>query len=365
VPYLAALGVSHVYLSPYFKARPGSLHGYDIVDHNALNPEIGDRADLDRLCAVLREHGMTQLIDLVPNHVGVLGAENPWWQDVLENGRAAEHADFFDIDWDRTPDELHGKLLLPVLGERYGTVLERGELQLGFDAARGEFAIRYGEHRFPLDPQTYLRVLAPAAECLHARRGHAQAELVDTLESLGVAFGVLPKSAGTALVRRGERQREQALLKRRLADLCARSPEVLRCIEEEVERLNGRAGDPASFDALHTLIAAQVFRLASWRMAADDINYRRFADVNDLAALRMEDPEVFEASHRLLLELIERGQVGGLRVDHPDGLCNPEEYFARLQRRAAQALRVPFPEADQPASAARGLPLYLVVEKIT
>ena len=365
VPYLAALGVSHVYLSPYFKARPGSLHGYDIVDHNALNPEIGDRADLDRLCAVLREHGMAQLVDIVPNHVGVLGAENPWWQDVLENGRAALHADFFDIDWDRTPDELHGKLLIPVLGGPYGTVLERGELQLAFEPARGEFALRYYEHRFPLDPRSYSRVLESAAECVRARVGHTEPGLADAFESLGVAFRVLPKTTETAPVRRAERERDQALHKRALAELCARSPELLRCVEEELGQLNGRRGDPASFDALDALIAEQVFRLASWRMAADDINYRRFADVNDLAAVRMEEPAVFEASHGLLLELIERGLVGGLRVDHPDGLCNPEEYFARLQRHAAQALRIAYPEAGEPASAARGLPLYLVIEKIT
>ena len=365
MPYLAALGVSHVYLSPYFKARPGSLHGYDIVEHNVLNPEIGDRADLDRLCAVLRDHGMTQLVDIVPNHVGVLGAENPWWQDVLENGRAAQHAEYFDIDWDRTPDELHGKLLIPVLGEPYGTVLERGGLQLVFEPARGEFALRYGEHRFPLDPRSYAHVLGSAAECVRARVAHTDPGLADAFESLGAAFRVLPKTTETAPVRRAERQRDQARHKRALAELCARSPELLRCVEEEVARLNGRPGDPASFDALHALIAEQVFRLASWRMAADDINYRRFADVNDLAALRMEDPAVFEASHRLLLDLIGREQVGAVRVDHPDGLCNPEEYFARLQRHAAQALRLPSPEADRAVSAARTLPLYLVVEKIT
>src|SRR6266540_3019935 len=152
VPYLAELGVSHVYLSPYFKASPGSLHGYDIVDHNALNPEIGSRAELDMLCAALREHGMGQLLDIVPNHVAVLGADNPWWQDVLRNGRAAAHASFFDIDWERLRDELHGRLLVPVLGEPYGVVLERGELALAFDAAQGELSIRYGGDRFPLDP---------------------------------------------------------------------------------------------------------------------------------------------------------------------------------------------------------------------
>lgn len=364
VPYLAALGVSHVYLSPYFKARPGSLHGYDIVDHNALNPEIGDRAVLDRLCAALSEHGMAQLVDIVPNHVGVLGAENPWWQEVLENGRAAVHADFFDIDWDRTPDELHGKLLLPVLGEPYGTALERGDLKLAFDAARGELAIRYGEQRFPLDPRTYARVLGAAAECVRARLSRAEVGLADAFDSLGVALGVLPKTTETTPVRRAERQRAEAQHKRALAELCTRSPELLRCLEEAVERLNGRPGEPGSFDALHALVALQVFRLASWRTAADDINYRRFADVNDLAALRMEDAEVFEASHRLLLELVERGQVGALRVDHPDGLFDPAAYFARLQDEVARVLRLARPEPGERGPAGRRLPIYLVAEKI-
>ncbi len=360
VPYLAALGVSHVYLSPYFRARPGSMHGYDIVDHNLLNPEIGTRADLERLSATLREHGMQQLADVVPNHVGVLGADNPWWQDVLENGRAAAHAKFFDIDWDRTPDELHGKLLLPALADRYGTVLERGQIAVAFDAGRGEFEIRYAEQRFPVDPQTYPRILSPAAECVRPRM--PRAGLGEALQSLAAAFGSMPSASESDPVRCAQRRHEQAMYKRALCDLCARAPEVLRCIEVEVERINGRPGEPSSFDALDALLGAQVFRLASWRMAADDINYRRFFDLNDLAALRMEEPAVFEATHGLLFELLAEGHVGGLRIDHPDGLHDPEEYFSRLQRRAAETLRLD----DTGNETVRWkLPLYVVAEKIT
>jgi (1->4)-alpha-D-glucan 1-alpha-D-glucosylmutase len=362
VPYLAALGVSHVYLSPYFKARPGSTHGYDIVDHNALNPEIGTRADLDRMSAALREHGMRQLVDVVPNHVGVVGADNPWWQEVLENGRAAEHAKFFDIDWDRTPDELHGKLLLPVLTERYGTVLERGEIKASFDPTRGEFAFRYAEQCFPIDPQTYARILAPAAECLRPRLPKPRAGVAEDLASLAAAFESLPAADVSDAERSAQRRRVQRLHKRALADLCGRAPEVLHCLEEQLERINGRPEDPASFDALDALLRAQVFRLASWRMAADDINYRRFFDLNDLAALRVEEPEVFEASHGLLFDLLIEGKVGGLRIDHPDGLHDPEEYFARLQRRAAEILKV---EAPANGTARTKLPLYIVAEKIT
>jgi (1->4)-alpha-D-glucan 1-alpha-D-glucosylmutase len=362
VPYLAALGVSHIYASPYFKARTGSAHGYDIVDHNALNPEIGDRAAFDRLCAALRAHGMGQVLDMVPNHVGVLGADNPRWLDVLENGRASEHAGFFDIAWDRAPDELRGKLLLPVLGDHYGSVLGRGEIALAFDAGRGEFSFRYADHRFPLDPRTYPRVLAPAAERLRPRLRAEEASVADKFESLGVAFAALPKATETAAVRVAERRRDEADYKRRLAELCSRSAETLRCIDEELLRLNGRAGDAASFDALHELIAAQVYRLASWRMAADVINYRRFVDVNDLAAVRVEEQAVFEATHGLLFKLIASREVTGVRVDHADGLYDPGQYFSRLQQGAAERWQVAVP--DEIAAAALPEPLYLVIEKV-
>jgi len=364
VPYLAALGVSHVYLSPYFKARTGSTHGYDIVDHNALNPEIGSRAELDRLCATLREHGMGQVLDIVPNHVGVLGGDNAWWRDVLENGRAAAHASFFDIDWDRAREELRGKLLLPVLGERYGSVLERGEIELAFDPSRGEFEIRYFDHRFPVDPHSYPAILMPAAERLRARLPTGDASVVDEFESLSLAFSVLPKTIETAPARKAERQREKERHKRRLAELCARSAELTQCIGEELQRLNGRKGDAASFDALHELIAVQPYRLASWRMAAEDINYRRFCDINELAAVRMEDPAVFEATNRLLFELVAARQVDGLRVDHPDGLYDPTQYFVGMQSTVAQRLRSTS-AADANASAAKNEAIYLVVEKIT
>lgn len=359
VPYLAELGVSHVYLSPYFKARADSTHGYDIVDHNALNPEIGSRDDLDRLCATLREHGMGQVLDIVPNHVGVLGADNTWWRDVLENGRAAAHASYFDIDWDRAREELRGKLLLPVLGDRYSLALERGEIAVAFDVARGEFEIRYFDHRFPVDPHTYPAILAPAAKRLDARLSKKEDSISDMVETLSLAFSELPKTIETAPARKAERLREKERHKRSLAEICARSPELVRCIEEELQRLNGRKGDTASFDALHALIAAQPYRLASWRMAADDINYRRFADINELAAVRMEEPAVFDAAHALLFELISARQVDGLRVDHPDGLYDPRQYFGHVQRRAAASL--------QPADlhAAGDEAIYIVVEKIT
>jgi (1->4)-alpha-D-glucan 1-alpha-D-glucosylmutase len=317
VPYLAALGISHVYCSPYFRARPGSMHGYDVVDHNNLNPEIGTREDLEAFVATLRAHDMGHILDIVPNHVGVMGADNEWWMDVLENGQASRYADFFDIDW-----QLIGKLLVPVLGDSYGAVLERGELELRYEPARGSFAVFYHEHRFPLDPRSYPEILQRA-------RTHD-----DELGRLIAAFRGLP-----------DRQPEQDALKKRLAALLAGSPEVAQAVGAVVATLNGNAGEPQSFDALHGLLDAQAFRLAYWRVASDDINYRRFFDVNDLAALRMENEAVFDATHALTLELVRTGKVDGLRIDHPDGLNDPAQYFQRLQDRAG--------------------PLYVLVEKIT
>ena len=357
VPYLAALGVSHVYLSPYFKARPGSAHGYDIVDHNALNPEIGDRADFDRLCAALRQHGMGQVVDIVPNHMGVLGGDNERWLDVLENGRASAYAHFFDIDWDRTPDELGGKLLLPVLGDPYGSVLARGEIALAFDAERGAFALNYFEQHFPINPRTYAQILAPAAERLRRSDG----SIADEIDSLGVAFGSPPVATNHAATNHAleRRNSDHTASKRQLAELCSHSTAARSAIDEELRQLNGRPGDAASFDRLHALIAAQAYRIASWRMAADDINYRRFVDVNELAAVRIEDPAIFEETHRLLFELVGSGQVTGVRVDHADGLYDPGQYLARLQQHALERLPARRAGADR-----GGGPLYLVIEKI-
>ena len=352
VPYLAALGVSHVYCSPYFKARPGSRHGYDIIDHNAFNPEIGSAADFQAFAAALQAHGMGQMLDLVPNHMGVYGGDNAWWQDVLENGQASAFADYFDIEWNPVKDELRGKVLVPVLGAPYGEVLDNGELRLGFAAGRGEFSIHYYEHRFPLDPREYPRILARCVEPLAAELGPQSPDLLE-LQSLIAAFGHLPERAAATPENIAERHRDKAIHKRRLAELCERTAATSRHIDDAVADINGRAGVSASFDALHELIKAQAFRLAYWRIAADDINYRRFFDINELAALRMESPGVFEATHRLALELVADGKVDALRVDHPDGLYDPGAYFRRLQARGA--------------AAADGTPapsIYLVGEKI-
>lgn len=357
VPYLHELGVSHCYASPYFSARAGSMHGYDIVDHNAFNPEIGSVEDCERFVQALRSHGMGQILDMVPNHMAVMGSDNAWWLDVLENGPASAFSAYFDIDWESPQAALHGKVLVPVLGDHYGAVLERGELKLEFNRAAAAFSVNYQHHRFPVDPVEYPRILAARLERLE-QRIEAQNPLLAEFEALITAFRHLPpRMAGDpdAVL---ERQRDKEVHKRHLARLCDRSPDIVASIEETVQEINGTLERPASFDALDELLECQAYRLAYWRVASDEINYRRFFDINDLAALRIEDARVFEATHRLLFDLLGAGKVDGVRIDHPDGLYDPLQYVRRLQERVAGVAAA----ADGGEPGPR--PLYLVIEKI-
>src|SRR5689334_6505669 len=258
VPYLSALGISHCYASPYLRARPGSMHGYDIVDHLRLNPEIGSPEDYDRLVSALHEHGMGQILDIVPNHMGVMESDNVWWLDVLENGEASKHADYFDIDWEPLKDELQGKVLVPVLADQYGSVLERGELKLSFAQEKGEFSILYFNHKFPINPREYPRILLPAAEHLAQYLGPANESLLE-LQSLISAFGHLPGRGDRDPEKRAERIRDKEIHKRRLATLCDRSHEAAQSIADTAQKLNGAVGDPSSFETLHELIKAQAF----------------------------------------------------------------------------------------------------------
>ncbi|MEA3640564.1 MAG: malto-oligosyltrehalose synthase, partial [Lamprobacter sp.] len=378
VPYLADLGISHCYFSPYLKARPGSTHGYDVVDHSQLNPELGSQADYDRLCETLAAHGMGQILDLVPNHVGIMGSENPWWLDVLENGPASDHAGFFDIDWRPLKQELHDKVLVPVLGDHYGDLLDQGELKLVF--ADGAFRVEYYEHHFPIDPREYPRILAPGLASLRERLNPdhparerlkpgdpaadrtVDQEAVDpelaSFESLITAFGNLPPRSARDETAISERYRDKELHKQRLAQLCQDNADLQRYIQDCLQVYNGADNYPADSERLHALLEAQAYRLAHWRVAADEINYRRFFDINDLAALRMENLKAFEASHERVLQLIAEGRVQGLRIDHPDGLFDPAAYFRRLQRRAAEVLQPQRPPSDADR------PLYLAAEKI-
>jgi len=349
VPYLAELGISHVYCSPYFRARPGSLHGYDVVDHNALNPEIGTRDDLEEFIATLRAHGMGHILDFVPNHVGVMGADNERWMDVLEHGQASRFADFFDIAWSPPNHTLQGKLLVPALGAAYGTVLESGELQLKYEAEKGSLAVFYHQHRLPMDPRTYGLVLEDFRKDLES---HGQAERTVELQRVISGFDSVPARIEGQPFDANARHDEAARSKEALRALVSSSADVQSCLQRAIDRINGTGPDKPGFDALHALLERQNNRLAFWRVASDDINYRRFFDVNDLAALRMENEAVFDTTHRLLLELIHQGKLDGVRIDHPDGLFDPSAYFTTLQAKVG-------------ASDQQRRPLYLLIEKIT
>ncbi|MES2532528.1 MAG: malto-oligosyltrehalose synthase, partial [Pseudomonadota bacterium] len=352
LPYLARLGVSHVYCSPIQRARPGSMHGYDVVAHDEINPELGGPEGFERFSAALRAHGMGQLLDLVPNHMGVLGADNAWWTDVLENGPASLYAQHFDIDWQPLNLELQGKVLLPVLGDHYGDVLARGELVLAFDAAAGSLGIGYHEHHFPLAPESYAQVLQRAEPRV------TDPEVAASLASIAAAFGHLPARQAPEPDAVAERARDKEMLKSRLARLVSRQLGVAQAIAASVAEFNA----PAERDTLHALLELQAYRLAYWRVAADEINYRRFFDINELAALRIEREPVFEATHGMALDLAARGVVDGLRIDHPDGLYDPAQYFQRLQEGYARRAGLVLPGPDAEGRPAR--PLYVVAEKI-
>ena len=347
LPYLARLGVSHVYCSPITRAMPGSQHGYDVVAHDEINPELGGAAGFERLRSALREHGLGLLLDLVPNHMGVSGIDNAWWQDVLENGPASPYAQHFDIDWQPLDVDLRGKVLLPVLGAPYGDVLQRGELRIAFDAARGAFSARYYDHAFPLDVRGYAALLSPVRLDDAASR--------EALAAMTAGFDALPSRDDTAPDLVAVRAARKRRLQEQLAKLAADHAPLAPAIEAALQPLQAP-------DALHALLEAQAWRLAYWRVAADEINYRRFFDINTLAALRIERRGVFEATQALPLELAAAGVADGLRIDHPDGLRDPAQYFRRLQRGYARRAGIVLPEApgQRPAR-----PLYLVAEKIT
>jgi (1->4)-alpha-D-glucan 1-alpha-D-glucosylmutase len=332
VPYLAALGVGHLYASPYFRARPGSRHGYDVVDHTRLNPEIGDERDHRAMIDALHAHGMGHLVDFVPNHMGI-GTGNPWWYDILTWGALSPYSHFFDIEWHKNSAG-RGKVVLPILGDHYGSVVERGELTVAFDPPTDALALHYFDHVFPLTPPAYGMVLTFAAQ-------DAPPETAAMLRELGASFAALRGRPREVVKRTALRDRASAL-QRELADRNASDVSFARALAAGCEAFGS---DP---DRLDALADAQHYRLAYWRVSSDEINYRRFFDINDLAGLRVEDAEVLARTHELIFALIADGRIQGLRIDHIDGLYNPGGYANLLVDR----------------SAALGQPLYLVVEKI-
>jgi (1->4)-alpha-D-glucan 1-alpha-D-glucosylmutase len=384
VDYLDTLGVSDLYASPLLTARAGSGHGYDTTDHSSVNPELGGEPAFEQLSAALRARSMGMILDVVPNHMGIGDVRNGWWMDVLENGPSSIYAPYFDVDWDPVPAQLQNKVLLPVLGDQYGDVLERGELRLSYQ--EGSFFLSYFDHVFPVNPRSYGDLLAYRLEDLLSLLGPAAPDVMD-LESIITACRYLPPRTETSAERIAERNREKEVIKRRLHQLYQGSPAVRDAIDATVRAYNGAPGDPRSFDLLDSLLDAQPYRLSFWRVATEEINYRRFFDINDLAAIRVELPDVLQATHQLVFRLLAEGKADGLRIDHPDGLWDPRTYFRQLQesyllylaaaRLPTDGLEVPEDLAGEvrawiaqmitaPADPARGprWPLYVVAEKI-
>lgn len=358
IPYLAELGISHVYASPYLRAKPGSLHGYDIIDHNALNPEVGDEESFSAYCSAVAEHDMGQILDFVPNHVGIFGTANRWFLDVLTWGEDSPYADYFDIDWHPAKPELDGKLLVPLLGDHYGVVLTNGELELEIDPDAKGFSLWYYEHRLPISPVTYGRLLRPALDRL-VRGGDGAGLPESDINLLVAGFSELKRPART----RQARMARLALADRLREDMSEqlRSNAAFRQqVDAVIAEFNGVRDDPPSFRQLHQLLEAQRYRLAYWRVAAEEINYRRFFQINELAGIRVELLQVFEAIHAFIFQLIDQGKLHGLRIDHVDGLFDPRQYLQRLQQRYRELhARSSVNAAGKDVS-----DLYVVVEKI-
>jgi (1->4)-alpha-D-glucan 1-alpha-D-glucosylmutase len=358
VEYLDELGISDIYASPFLMARPGSVHGYDVTNHAKFNPEIGDEESFVRLAQALDQRRMGLIADVVPNHMCISHSSNVWWWDVLENGPSSPFAHFFDIDWRPPKEELVNKVLLPVLGDQFGRVLENQEIQIVFN--EGQFQVAVYGAPLPLAPGTWTMILDPAAAKLREKLG-ASHEHVAEMESIITSLGHLAGPTETDEAKIRERQREREIVKRRLTGLLESSPEAGQAIQDALADINGRKGEPGSFDRLERLLESEAYRLSFWRVAMDEINYRRFFDINDLAAIRVEDPEVFSSVHALIFDLVRRGYIRGLRVDHPDGLFEPEKYFRFLQD-ACKASSKASNGGSQPNGANRMF--YVVAEKI-
>ncbi len=336
--YLRALGISDVYASPLFRAGPESSHGYDICHFGQFSPSLGSAADFEALSRRLRRLGLGLLLDMVPNHMGA-DLSNNWWLDVLEKGQSSQFASWFDIDWQPLKSDLHNQVLIPVLEDHYGHVLEAGKLKLVLE--NGAFALAYYDRKFPVCPSSYPSLLSKILTS-----GTSSSESLDDLRQLlAQAPDLCSEPAGVET------------LKARLRGLQTASPQFRERVQSALVRFNGRRGDPCSFNDLDQLLRRQHYRLAYWRVGPEEINYRRFFDVTDLVSLRMESPEVFESTHCLLESLLRERHVTGLRIDHPDGLWNPKQYFERLQTFFAPQ-SVPG-NADSPQD-----PLYIVAEKI-
>jgi len=316
--YLRALGISHVYCSPYLQAVPGSTHGYDVVDPAKPNEELGGEEGHARFCLRLKELELGQVLDIVPNHMA-LGQHNRYWWDLIENGPSSRYATWFDVDWNSNEVKLQNKVLIPVLGDQYGRELSAGKIKVEYTGER--FQLRYAENIYPVAPRSLTGLLTRAAEYAHS----------DTLHFIAGSFARLPAPESSDRGVASARHRDKTVIYGMLKRLCEEQPEVSAAIHRGVDDLNHE------MDALDEVLNQQSYRLAYWRTADQDLGYRRFFDVNTLIGMRMEREHVFEATHRRILQWLESGLLDGVRVDHPDGLRDPQQYFERLRKRAPEA----------------------------
>ncbi len=354
VDYLYDLGISAVYASPISTARAGSTHGYDVVDHSQVDPALGGEAGFTAFSAALKGSGMGLILDIVPNHMGIGEPSNTWWMDVLENGPSSSYAAYFDVDWQPANPHLENKLLLPILEDQYGNVLEDGKLRLAFE--EGAFFVYYYDTKLPIAPSSYGNILSRQLDRLTETLGKDHEQVLE-LQSILTAISHLPPRTEVDTEKLAERRREKEIIKRRIAALYQTSVEMRNAIDVAVQEMNGKIGEPQSFDLLDALLEAQPYRLAFWRVAGEEINYRRFFDINELAAIRTETLEVFQATHQLILNFLAEGKASGFRVDHPDGLWDPASYFHRLQQSSDSHTNHGMASDD-------GAPVYIAVEKI-
>jgi (1->4)-alpha-D-glucan 1-alpha-D-glucosylmutase len=367
--YFQELGVSDIYSSPILTARPGSVHGYDVIDHTKINPELGTEDEFVEFAHQLRERGMGILMDVVPNHMCIASPQNRWWQDVLENGPNSPYARFFDIDWNPPKETFTNKVLLPTLGDQYGRVLENQEIKITYRG--GAFFTNYYETILPLAPRSTTHILKLALDEMRKALSDSHADVLE-LESIMTALNHLPPRTEADPARVRERRRETLVIKKRLSNLMKGSPQARHAVHQSLIEINGRRGDPRSFDLLEQLLSEQAYRLSYWRVASDEINYRRFFDINELAAVRIEERPVFTAVHEITFRLLKKGCITGLRIDHVDGLLDPEKYLRDLQRVCAVMLkraRTASAEGNDAAGTAGAAresekPFYVVVEKI-
>ena len=323
VSYLRDLGISDVYASPIFRARAGSLHGYDVVDPNQINPELGGSEKFGGLIGEIQRHGMGWLQDIVPNHMAY-DSENWMLMDVLENGLNSAYASYFDIEWDHPMENMHHKVLAPCLGNFYGQCLEDGEIVLKYDAQG--LAVHYFQLRLPINIECYSMVLTPSLGALRRKLGRHNPDLI---KLLGVLYTL--KNLPTSEEAR-ERADQIVFVKNMLWELYTTNEEIKAFLDENIARFNGRPGAPETFNALDQLLAQQYYRLSFWKVATEEINYRRFFNINELISLRVEDPNVFELCHRLIFQLVRDGKITGLRIDHIDGLYDPAVYLRRIRQ---------------------------------